>query len=347
MPRRAIACISISCVLLTALLAGCRTEEGISQYTVPKKLDRMLAAMIPVGEDAWFFKITGPDKQVAEIADRFRDFLTSVRFADDESGKPTWTLPTGWIQRPGEAMRYATIRIESELAPLEMSVITFPIKGDDLQQYRLENVNRWRDELRLARVESDQLDSETEQIVVAGHSITMVNLVGQLGGGPMPPFAAGGRGASGSPETKLTYDTPENWQPGQLTISRMGVTVRRKAAFDVVQDGRAVEITITNLPGTGPAARRSNIERWQVQLDIDPAEQPFDDGQLAPLDVDGVPGLYLELVGPDNAQGQQAIFGVLVERGPETWFFKMQGDLQLAEQERERFQAFVKSVSFN
>jgi len=73
----------------SVIALGCRKAEQIQTYTVPKEVkavpvaasksgeptDRMLAAILPAGEQAWFFKAVGPiaeiDKHEKEITDFF------------------------------------------------------------------------------------------------------------------------------------------------------------------------------------------------------------------------------------------------------------------------------------
>jgi len=90
--------IRVLCLLLTvAFLSalGCRREEQIESYNVPKKAvrqvapaaafvqaaDRMLAAVLTRSRTFWFFKLTVDRGLVAAQRDKFASFLKSVRFA--------------------------------------------------------------------------------------------------------------------------------------------------------------------------------------------------------------------------------------------------------------------------
>ena len=102
--------------------AGCQRSEAVTRYTVDKTpefeppaaaerpaspstgpagapadgepKDRTLAAIVPVGDQGWFFKLTGPKDAVAAQNEAFHAFLKSVHFS--AQGKPQWTLPDGW-----------------------------------------------------------------------------------------------------------------------------------------------------------------------------------------------------------------------------------------------------------
>ena len=64
---------------------------------------------------------------------------------------------------------------------------------------------------------------------------------------------------------------------------------------------------------------------------------------LQDFQVDGSNGNYIELTNPMT---NETILGVIVKRSSTTWFFKLRGDIKLAEQEKDRFKQFVRSVKF-
>ncbi len=186
---------------LIAALAGCGSEEAIRHYRVPSKdlvfeqnhvasaarergmspasapVDqRMLGAIIPVGNQTWYFKMVGPDAAVAAVGDQFEQLIKSVSFADEKS-TPEWTLPDGWKQQQGSGQRLATMVVESEGTPLELTVI--PLTLPNTAEVMLANVNRWRDQLGLSPISADQLDSETNVVELAGATATLVDLVGK------------------------------------------------------------------------------------------------------------------------------------------------------------------------
>ncbi len=212
---RQVTLVAIGCLAIL----GCSDKPPITSYTVkkpeplpampnphdaglPKTLpgqdaapptgeptDRTLAVIVPTTPQGWFFKLTGPEAAVAALEPAFNEFLKTVKF---ENGEPTWTLPEGWQQQPGNAFRFATIVIPGEAKPLELTVSGLPNSGGDNVAYVLQNVNRWRGQLQLPPIEADTLSSETKTIDVAGSPSTLVNLAGHpAAGGMQPPFASG------------------------------------------------------------------------------------------------------------------------------------------------------------
>ena len=112
--------------LLAALLlcGGCGEQETIRRYQVakPQPTRRLLGAIVPRGEQFWFFKLAGSRGALESQAAPFLSLIQSLRFPDDEKAPPAWTLPAGWSQTEGSGFRYATIEIKSQRETLQLSV---------------------------------------------------------------------------------------------------------------------------------------------------------------------------------------------------------------------------------
>ncbi len=159
------------------------------------------------------------------------------------------------------------------------------------------------------------------------------------------PALAAGRGASeeagqgrGAQEIALTYTAPSGWKeqtPGGL----------RKAAFDIEEGALTALVTVIEL-GPEASGAMENINRWRQQVGLGPTTPDELQQNLTVLSVDGYPAMFVEMVGPKEAQRPQTILGViaLVEKRP--WFFKFQGDSALAESQKQPFLDFLKSVQF-
>jgi hypothetical protein len=355
-------------ILLTLaiiLLNGCERSDGISQYPIPKpesiqlpaadladqtspptagRRERMLGAILPHGEQTWFFKLSGKPDRVTDRSEPFRDFVQSVRFHKD--GTPQWTLPAGWTQQPGARMRFATIVVDAEEPPLELTVIALPSAAGDPVEQVLINVNRWRGQLSLPPIESAELSDESETVTLdSGLTATVVDYVGTTKpGGMTPPFAAG-RGlnrpfgpassaTASSNEVAFTAKTPAGWSAGK-------VDGMRKAAF-VIEDGdQKAEVTVIDLAREA-GDRRANVNRWRGQVGSEPVDESQLRQSLKPIDVGGQSGDFVELAGSTG----QSILGVIVDRGEKTWFFKLQGDTTVATAQKSNFETYVRSVKW-
>jgi hypothetical protein len=353
------------CFVLAGLLGlGCGSQDSIRSYEVAKSAaepqDRMLGAIVPRGEQAWFFKLTVPKQVADELTEPFMSFVKSVQF--DASGNPQWTLPSGWQQQPGNAMRFATLAIETPAGSKELSVTSLGMPEGDRSEYVLANVNRWRNQLGLSAVAASELKEATIQVEVAGETAWIVDMEGKLSSAGMggAPFAGGGAGgapfAGGGPTgssptagsdtsrpatPRISYDTPEGWVKGQEVSSRGGFSIPREAAFNVTDDDQQVEITVTRLPAQSPM-RLANINRWRGQVGLEEADEATIASSIKPVTVAGQAAEWIELPGTE-----QTILGVIATRGNESWFIKLQGNSGLAMKEKERFQQFVASLRFN
>ncbi len=167
------------------MAGGADPHQGLSPAAPPtgEPTDRTLGAIVPLEPRGWFFKLTGPAAAVAAQREMFETFLKTVKFDDD--GQPTWTLPEGWQQRPGNSIRYATLVLPGGEKPLEVSVTALPNADGDPAGYVLANVNRWRNQLRMPPVDAAALASESTEIKLGAATATFVDLAGHAAPGGM------------------------------------------------------------------------------------------------------------------------------------------------------------------
>ena len=336
---------------VVCLLLGCRSEDQVLTYQIPKVKPphRMLGAILPQGERAWFFKLAGAYDSVAEQADRFRTFIESVRFGEGPEAEPTWTLPAGWQQLPGNSMRFATIEITTDEAPLEVSVTVLPLPPQD---GILTNVNRWRGQMGLSPLSRAGLAADTTSVKAGDVTATIVELVGkQSAGGPMAaPFAKDGgpsslptvsaESAEPASAANLTFEAPPHWKPGELVVSRGGFSVPRDAAFIVNEGGQKAEITITSMPAAA-GDLVPNFNRWRSQVGLEALSAEKLAAETTKTEVGGAEGHYVRFAGPE-----QSVLGIIAEQGGKAWFIKLQGDRELATKLQPEFEAFVRSIKF-
>lgn len=374
----AAALFGLTCGLL--LLAGCGEGEQIRTYPVPTASHsilgsndppvpvagapgrpggvgeagdvatypaRMLVAMAEQGPQTWFFKLMGPADAVAEHEQEFHDFIGSVQFS---GGKPKWTTPSGWSAQGQSGLRLETFHLGNHTPPLELTVIPLGTLEGGGDQSILANLNRWREQLQLPPITIDKLAGHIERVKLQGGAEAVVmdltgNAVGDSAGqplttgGPMAnrgnsggPATAGPRGASPpSDSSPISYDKPEGWQDGEKSQLRL-------AAFDIADGDKQALVAVFRLPLSGTLA---NVNRWRGQIGLEAVTQEQLDAELKAITVDGIEGQYAKLVGE-----KQTILAVIVNREDQAWFFKLQGDVELAKREQQQFESFVKSVKF-
>lgn len=326
---------------------------------------RMLAAILPLEQELWFFKLMGPVAAVDAVTEPFEEVLRSVRLDGD---RPMWTVPPGWTARGPSPMREETLLAPAAPGekPLELSISRLGRQGD-LDEALLANINRWRGQLTLPPVDLERLREETQQIDSAAGKLWFVNLAGldTTGGRPMgmmAPFARGAAGgdtpqggpttagpaasappASASDAPQATADVPvwtvpEGWQPGRLNAFR-------KAAFEVTAGATKVEITLSDLSRAGGGERLPNVNRWRGQIGLPPIDEATLARELRKLPVGSLSADYIVLESPDASADR--ILGVMLDRGDRTWFVKLQGDAELSRREQARFEEFVQSLKFS
>jgi len=340
---------------------GCSKPEPIRRYEVAKPPHRMLAAILPIEKEAWFFKLSGPRKEVGELQGAFDGFLKSIEIDGAASPpKPKWELPTGWKQLPGSEERYATIEIPQSEKPLELTVTRLPIPDSDWDAYRLQNVNRWRMQVRLGPIDFRQLADEVVELTgKTGKPITRVDLVGTMsnsrrpsmagmagmgraGMGPMAggPASGGQTSADDAPDDSgsnpFVFEAPSSWKPG-------GKRPFVRLAFRIESNDGNGEVTVSSLVAASNDLL-SNVNRWRGQLKLPELTADELAKAVQPISLGGVDGAYVELVG--EGPGRETILGVMAVHGEDAWFFKFKGPGKLAEQEKAQFEAFVKSVRF-
>jgi hypothetical protein len=170
-------------------LVGCGSGEGIRSYTVPTTSERtgpvaadqgdyrILGAMFPADDPAWFFKLTGKADALAAHEAAFDKFLASVKFPNGPDKPPAYDLPDGWKSEGPRAMRVDTIRFGPADRPLQLSVSSAGggAKG---------NVQRWADQVGSG---ADFARATKEITTAGGVKGLRVDLTG-----PKNPAGAGG-----------------------------------------------------------------------------------------------------------------------------------------------------------
>jgi hypothetical protein len=326
----------------------------------------MLAAVLPAGTQAWFFKVVGPLAAVEKQAAAVNAFFESVHLGDD--GRPAWKLPADWQEEQGTGMRAATIRIPADGAPLELTVIGLPWRGTPGEL--LSNINRWRGQMKLPEVGQQQLAEFTREVEAGGTTMTVVDMRGQFeaGSAMTAPFAGGA--GSGESDRSLPpghppidglaptnqspppaaaapkFKTPEGWQP----LPAGGF---RKAAFQIGSEQEGALVTVIDFPAdAGPmiADPLQNVNRWRQEVGMPPIDAAQLDENVEPVEIDGHPASYAKLIpeaaNSEDSHAPRATLAALVDSGQRIWFFKMSGNREVVAEQQDEFKSFLDSVQF-
>lgn len=355
--------------LIGLALGGCGEDEQIRLYTVEKSSaprpesalqeqqmqeQQMLVAIVPNKDTTWFFKLVGSPDAVSATEAQFRAIIDSVKFA--ETGDPTWQLSKGWTEERTAGITFAKLAAPDREINATVTQLASPANTDNSawQSWVLVNVNRWRKQLALDDQNWDSMQTELQELQSLNQGEARayyVSLRGKVSGQMSPPFAGGGPfsgGQAGPPlmptsqaprsaAPELTYAVPPDWEQGQAGGMRM-------ATFLVKQGDLKAEVTVIAAGGD----ERSNVARWQRQLIPDADEAKIDSvmAQAEKIQVNGVDTSLYNIKGAEGPE-QGAFLAAIVPWHPSSQLFvKFIGPAQLAEQQRESFVSFVKSIKW-
>ena len=312
-----------------------RSMTGVADVTEPQ---RLLGAIAERGGDFWFFKLIGPTEAVGAVEPAFGDWLRTVRF---DGGGPAWDVPTGWEERPGGGMRFAT------LVPadgLEATVIKLPVRGDAAEQIDA-NFDRWRGQV-------GRTDGGTvEKVELADGTAAQLLSVSS-------PEAAGGAGsgAAAKPQAGVVpfeYEVPEGWEPA-------AASPMTQLAFTTGSDDDAAAVTVARFPaGSMTVEQVAGIWRGQAgAVGGTPPDEaaPLKIGETVPIrPVPPVPGVpnpdapnaeVPRIALPPAEPGGTAVFGTAFERGGALWLVKLTGPEAAVDAARPAFGRFLESLTF-
>ncbi|KAA1260602.1 hypothetical protein LF1_31420 [Rubripirellula obstinata] len=375
-------------VLLTT---GCEETRPVVTYTIPleepdefkSEKSRMLAAMVPLTDQVWFFKVTGPESAVELVRDDLRQFVEQVSFEGDEPKLDE--LPEGWRKGGKQTQfRFASINVDTPEKQLDISVSKLG-RQPDWDSMVAMNVNRWRGQLGLDNSDDKWADGEPIDVAAVDDKAVWVDIVGD--GSPAGGSMMGGS-MSGFPSPP-NRTTPNRTTPNQTTpapsapaspsalppmpppigsvaagdaddIPPMEPDPRlkfdrpegwrdgrmnsmRMAAFNVGPDDRLAEITV--IPAGGDL--RGNVARWLGQaLGSVAPEEVVDAAMEAALDVnvDGRDGKRFILSGNGEDDGTAIDATIVPMDGGMSLFIKMTGPKETLNEQTQKIDEFLKSI---
>jgi hypothetical protein len=332
----------------------------------------MLTAIIPQGEQAWFFKLVVRGEHIEELRKPFEEFIASVKLGAGDA-RPTWKLPAGWEEKPGDAIRAATIDVPAGDKKLPLTVSSLPLSGE-WDDYVERNVERWLNQLQQPPLPAGKTATLARKTDTRSGEATVIELVGvmatassnlpaghppvspEAGAATAPAVTAGASPSVSNPPAKpgpadpsaseaaaqpkeFSYRAPTDWKPGALNSMR-------KAAFIVGEGDQQAEVTVMPFPAGGPMSDAAmQAERWAGQAGLQLSEAELE-AAAQDVTIDGIQGTQFEFLGPEGDKASQGILAAMIRRGDQMWFFKMTGPRSLVERQRDAFDKFLQSVKF-
>jgi hypothetical protein len=377
-------------LLALTILSGCEEPRQIVTYTIPTEVpaqlrpgqERMLAAMLPRGDEVWFFKVSGPESALANLEPVLREFVTGVSF--DANGPVLDPLPAGWRRAGEKPLRFASINIDTPTKQLDLSISKLARQPDWDEQVK-SNVNRWRGQVGLPAADEKWAAATELAIPTADAPGVWVDLVGTSSPPSMsPPFAAArplapgqempadhppiprsaidGGATTPTPATATAPSAaagqaPRTADQAPAADSRIEfatpagwrpgkMSSMRMAAFDAGPESASAELTV--IPAGGDL--RGNVKRWLGQIrggEVTDAEVDQALAEATEVTVSGLPGQRYVLIGDE--QSIDATIVPLPGSGENSisLFIKMTGPSQTVADQNEAVATFLDSVKLN
>ena len=153
------------------------------------------------------------------------------------------------------------------------------------------------------------------------------------------PAMPGIVGAAGSAPH---WDVPTSWESQPLAGPRVG-SFAIKAA-----DGRSADISVTAFPGS-VGGDLANVNRWRDQIKLPPLSQADLAREVKAIDLAAGQFTLVDLLSETpviDGRFKSRILGAWLKQPDRVWFFKMAGEADLVDSQRDAFLSFLRSVDF-
>lgn len=296
-----------------------------------------------------------------------------------------WTLPEGWQEKPLSEMRVGSFNATGKDGQTaDVAIIPLPSGGPEME---LANLNMWRSELQLSPVQvadSQALtvgsgqgklfdivnDKTPGRILVAVLDRGGVSWYFKMKGADSvvqdqkPAFlqflksiafesAPASEAAMSNPHDSMTSETvptqasvnsgvtaPAGWKelpPSEFLLAKYEIDGTSGAKADV---------SVSSLPGTAGGVA-ANIIRWRGQLSLPALSEDELSKQVISLDMPGGSASVVDMTGTDKSGKAARMVGVILPQTDQTWFYKLMGDPQIVEQQKDAFTKFIQTAKFS
>lgn len=162
-----------------------------------------------------------------------------------------------------------------------------------------------------------------------------------VGDAPTPLMSAAAAAVpSGSSEGKPQWEVPAGWQEtaaGQFLVAKFMIS-----GPDGAQAG--VNVSMSQGDGGGLAG---NVNRWRGQLGLGMLAGAELDQSTTSVHTSGGEASFVDFSGKDARTGQSArLVGAVVSQGGRTWFYKLMGNEQVVEKQKDAFTKFLQTAKY-
>jgi hypothetical protein len=149
-----------------------------------------------------------------------------------------------------------------------------------------------------------------------------------------------GPASSGSTEGRPSWNVPPGWQEiagGPFLVAKFSVGGNQAPQTTV---------NVSTSPGEG-GGLAMNVNRWRGQVGLSPLSDTDLSKQITLVDTPAGKAKFVDMAGMDAKSGQKVhLVGAVISRAGQTWFYKLMGNEQVVEQQKEAFTKFVQTVKY-
>jgi hypothetical protein len=110
--------------------------------------------------------------------------------------------------------------------------------------------------------------------------------------------------------------------------------------------GSIADVNVSMLNGTGGGVM-ANVTRWRGQLGLSPMTEEDFSKQTQTVEIRGEKGTLVDMTGTDGKTSKKSrLIGIIVPEANDTWFYKLMGDPQIVEQQKDAFMKFLQTTKF-
>ena len=150
-----------------------------------------------------------------------------------------------------------------------------------------------------------------------------------------------------SPQADSPVTSPATRAPLPAGWKEVPPTQFLLAKYEIPGDGGAkAEASVSMLGGTGGGVA-ANVARWRGQLSLPPISEEELSKQTHAMDLGGVQATVVDMTGTDKTGKASRLIGVIAPQPDQTWFYKLMGDPQIVEQQKDAFTKFIQTAKFS
>jgi hypothetical protein len=160
--------------------------------------------------------------------------------------------------------------------------------------------------------------------------------VGTMASAPVGGSEAGTTG----PSSKPSFQLPAGWKEvsgGPFLVAKFAISGSGDAQA-------AVNVSMSAGDGGGLVG---NINRWRGQLGLAHLSESEIGKLVTSVDTAAGKAMFIDMAGTDARTGQKArLIGAVVPQNGQTWFYKLMGNEEIVDQQREAFSKFVQTAKY-